>query len=136
MRKFAATACLALLLLGCERSFQNEAIYEGYTTSQWVEELSDDNADKRRKAAFVLGELGLSEAELTVPALAKAVPDPNVDVRLTALRSLEKLAPKASRYQGVVGRAMNDKDKEVLKQALRTYKAIEMAKPSALNGGG
>ena len=31
---------------------------------------------------------------------------------------------------------MNDKDKEVLKQALMSYKAIEMAKPSALDGGG
>ena len=30
---------------------------------------------------------------------------------------------------------MNDKNKEVVKQALKTYKAIEMAKPSALNGG-
>ena len=66
----------ALLLLGCERSFQNEAIYEGYTTSQWVEELSDDNADKRRKAAFVLGELGLSEAELTVPCSPRPCPTP------------------------------------------------------------
>jgi HEAT repeat protein len=135
MRKLAATACLALLLLGCERTFQNEAIYEGYTTSQWIEELSDDDVDKRRKAAFVLGDLGLTEADLTVPELVKAVKDPDAHVRITALKSLEKLAPKASRYEGAVGRAMNDKNKLVAKQAMKTFKAIEVARPSALNGG-
>jgi HEAT repeat protein len=135
MRKLAATACLALLLLGCERTFQNEAIYEGYTTSQWIEELSDDDVDKRRKAAFVLGDLGLTEADLTVPELVKAVKDPDAHVRITALKSLEKLAPKASRYEGAVGRAMNDKNKLVANQAMKTFRAIELARPSALNGG-
>jgi HEAT repeat protein len=135
MRKLAATACLTLLLLGCERSFRDEASYEGYTTSQWVEELSDDDVEKRRKAAFVLGELGLSEADLTVEPLGKACTDPDAHVRLVSLRSLEKLAPKAKKAEGAVGRAMSDKNKLVLKQAIKTFKAIEMAKPSALNGG-
>jgi hypothetical protein len=136
MRKLATAACLSLLLLGCEKSYQDEAMYEGYSTSQWVEELSDDNVDKRRKAAFVLGELGLTETDETVPPLAKACTDPDIQVRLAALRSLEKLAPKAKKAEGAVGRAISDKNKSVCKQAIKTYKAIEMAKPSALNGGG
>jgi HEAT repeat protein len=136
MRKFAATACLALLLIGCERTFQDPVIYEGMTTQQWVEDLSDENnVERRRKAAVVLGELGLSEAEETVEPLAKACSDPDLQVRLNSLRSLEKLAPKAKKAEGAVGRAMSDKNKTVLKQAIRTYKAIEMARPSALNGG-
>lgn len=136
MRKLAATVCLTLLLLpGCERSFRDEATYEGYTTSQWVEELSDDNVEKRRKAAFVLGELGLDEADDTVPALATACADPDIQVRLAALKSLEKLAPKARKASGAVGRAISDKNKLVCKQAIKTYKAIELARPSALNGG-
>jgi HEAT repeat protein len=136
MRKPVVTAFLALLLLpGCERSFQDEATYEGVTTSQWIELLTDDDVEKRRKAAFVLGELGLTEADETVPPLAQACSDPDVNVRLIALKSLEKLAPKAKKAQGAVGRAMNDKNKTVLKQAIKTFKAIEMAKPSALNGG-
>jgi hypothetical protein len=135
MRKLAATACLALLLLGCDRSFRDEATYEGYTTSQWVDELTDDDVEKRRKAAFVLGELGLDESDDTVPALAKACADPDAHVRLVSLRSLEKLAPKARKAEGAVGRAISDKNKLVMKQAIKTYKAIELAKPSGLNGG-
>jgi HEAT repeat protein len=136
MRKLAATACLTLLLLvGCERAFKDEATYEGLTTSQWVEDLSDDDVEKRRHAAIVLGELGLSEADETVPPLAKACSDPDVHVRYAALQSLEKLAPKAKKAEAAVGRAINDKHKAVVKQAIKTYKAIEMAKPSALNGG-
>jgi hypothetical protein len=137
MRNLAAAACLTLLLFGCERAFRDEASYEGYTTSQWADALSQDNQDveMRRKAAFVLGELGLSEADESVPALANACSDPDIHVRINALRSLEKLAPKAKKAEGAVGRAMNDKNKVVLKQALKTFKAIELAKPSALNGG-
>jgi HEAT repeat protein len=137
MRKLAATLCLTLMLLpGCERSFRDEATYEGYTTSQWIEELKDDDVAKRRKAAFVLGELGLDEADDTVPELAKACADPDANVRLMSLRSLEKLAPKAKKAEGAVGRAISDKNKLVLKQAIKTYRAIEMARPSPLNGNG
>jgi HEAT repeat protein len=132
MRKLTATACLALLLLGCGES---GATYEGYTTGQWCELAKDDDVERRRKAVFVLGELGLTEADETVPTLAGAVADPDPEVRRVALQSLEKLAPKAKKAQGAVGRAINDKNKAVLKQALQTYKAIELAKPSPLLGG-
>jgi HEAT repeat protein len=135
MRKLLATACLALLLLGCgEGSFHNEAMYEGYTTLQWCELAKDDDVEKRRKAVFVLGELGLTEADDTVPVLAQAVADHDANVRLRALQSLEKLAPQAKKAQGAVGRAMNDKNKVVMKQAMKTFKAIELAKPSPLSG--
>ncbi|HEX5272119.1 MAG TPA: HEAT repeat domain-containing protein [Gemmataceae bacterium] len=134
MRKLTATACLALLLVGCGR-MQEEASYEGLTTSQWIEELSNEDVNTRRKAAIVLGELGLTEAEQTVPALANACGDADTLVKIYALQSLERLAPKAKKAQNAVGRAMSDKHKVVLKQAMRTFKAIEMAKPSALNGG-
>ncbi len=136
MRKLAATACLALLLLtGCGKSFQDEASYEGLTTSMWIEDLHNEDVNKRRAAALALGELGPSEAEETVPELANACSDPDTEVKIYALRSLEKLAPKAKKAEGAVGRAMNDKNKKVLKQAIKTFKAIELARPSALNGG-
>jgi HEAT repeat protein len=133
MRKLIATACLCLLLLGCENSFREEASFEGVTTSGWIEQLKDGDLDQRRRAAEVLGVLGPTEADETVPALAGALTDPDAHVRLMALKSLEKLAPKAKKAQVAVGKAMNDKNKIIVKQALRTYKAIEMAKPSPLN---
>jgi hypothetical protein len=139
MRKLIAAACLALVLLailltGCDSTFQKEATYEGINTAGWVELVKDDDVEWRRRAAVVLGELGLTEADETVPALAGACSDPDTHVKLMALKSLEKLAPKGKKAQGAVSRAINDKNKLVMKQAIKTYKAIEMAKPSALNG--
>jgi hypothetical protein len=139
MRKLIAAACpamllLAMLLTGCDNSLQQEATYEGINTAGWVELVKDDDVEWRRRAAVVLGELGLTEADETVPALAGACSDPDAHVRLMALKSLEKLAPKARKAQGPVSRAINDKNKLVMKQAIKTYKAIEMAKPSPLNG--
>jgi HEAT repeat protein len=137
MRQLAATACLTLLLFGCDNLVREEASYEGYTTSQWAMLATDQDADveRRREAVAALGELGLSEADKSVPALKEAVADPDAHVRLLALQALQKLAPKAATAQPAVGRAFNDKNKAVVKQALKTYRAIEMAKPSGLNGG-
>jgi hypothetical protein len=140
MRKRIAVVCLALLLVGltllhagCENSFREEAVWEGVSTSGWVELLQDDDVEKRRKAAEVLGELGLTEADLTVRPLADALKDSDAHVRLMALKSLEKLAPKATKVQAAVGRAINDKNKIVAKQAMKTYKTLELAKPSPLS---
>jgi HEAT repeat protein len=135
MRKLAATACLALLLFGCgENGLHTEATWEGRSTSQWVQLAKDDDVEARRKAVTALGELGLTEASDTVPTLTEAVADPDPAVRLLALRSLEKLAPKASKAQPAVGKAINDKNKTIAKQAMKTLRAIEVAKPSPLNG--
>jgi HEAT repeat protein len=133
MRKLVLAACLALLPLGCD-SLHPEATYDGVTTSDWIEYLHDEtNTDRRVQAATALGELGLDEAGDTVPELAKAVGDPQPRVRLAALQSLQKLAPKARKAQGAVGRAISDKNKVVAKQAMKTFRSIELAKPSAIN---
>jgi HEAT repeat protein len=136
MRKLICTAGLALLLLGCENAIQGEAEYEGVPTSGWVALATDRTQDveRRRKAVKALGELGLTETDETVPALAEALTDPDEGVRYYSLLSLEKLAPKAAKAQPAVGRAMNDKNRAIAKQAIRVYRVIEMARPSALNG--
>jgi HEAT repeats len=142
MRKPVAAACLTLFLLGCDDlAFHKEATYQGRSTSEWISFTTPDNeVQLRRKAVKVLGELGLTETDQTVPALGKLVADSTADkdpiVRLLALKSLEKLAPKAKKAYGAVGRAMNDKVKPVSKQAMLTFKAIELAKPSAISDGG
>jgi hypothetical protein len=137
MHKFAATACLAFLMLGCDLVNREEPLYEGRTYDDWIQ-LSDVNQNEdvslRTKAVRILGELGPYEPDLMIPALAKVTTDPIPNIRLMALKELETLAPKAKKAQPAVGRAMSDKDKHVAKQAMKTYKAIEMAKPSALTG--
>jgi HEAT repeat protein len=135
MRKLAATACLTLLLLGCENNLTEEAMIEGLYTSDWVEQAKDDDVEKRRKAVEVLGQLGPTETDKTVPALIDALSDEDVQVRLLALRSISQLGGKARKAQPAVGRAINDKDKRVVKEAITVYRQLELAKPSALNGG-
>ena len=138
MRNFAAAACLAMLTLGCEHALREEPKYDGLTVSQWCQVATDQDEDveRRRQATEMLGNLGPEEADDTVPALTKAVADPDAHVRLLALRALGKLAPKARKAQPAVGRAINDKNKIIAKEAIKTYRLIELAKPSGLNGGG
>jgi hypothetical protein len=134
-RKFATAACLALMMLGCDNAFREEATYEGAPTSSWCALATDrdEDVERRRKAVEVLGELGMTEVDQTVPALKEAVTDPDAHVRLLALRSLGKLAPKATKAQAAVGRAINDKNKTVAKEAMKTYRLIELSKPSGIN---
>jgi HEAT repeat protein len=137
MRKLTTTACLALLMLGCDNSFREEATFEGAPTSSWALLATDrdEPVERRRKAVEVLGNLGLTETDRSVPALKEALTDPDPDVRILTLKALGKLAPKAGKAQAAVGRAFNDKNKYIAKEAIKTYKLIEMAKPSGLNGG-
>jgi hypothetical protein len=53
-----------------------------------------------------------------------------------SLKSLEKLAPKARKAQDAVSRTIKDKNKLVMKQAVKTFKAIEMAKPTSTSEPG
>lgn len=135
MRKLVATACLALLLLGCENPLREEAMIEGVSTSGWVEMAKDDDVEVRRKAVEVLGELGPTETDQTVPALAEAVADSDAHVRLLALRSIGRLGGKARAAQPAVGKAITDKNKIVAKEAMKVYRQLELSKPIALNGG-
>jgi HEAT repeat protein len=130
-----AAAALALALSGCERMIREETTLDGLTTSQWIERLEDEeDVEARREAAQKLGELGADEADLTVAPLIKAVHDADPLVRLYAIEALGQIGPKARRAATAVGRAVNDKDKRVMKAAIRVFRQLEMSKPSALNG--
>jgi HEAT repeat protein len=125
MRKLVVTACLALLLSGCESAFREEGEYNGVTTSQWIEQLHDENVEKRREAAQALGELGPPEAEQTAPELATATGDADRAVRFYAIRSIGKLGLKGAKpAKAAVARAINDPDKGVMKEAMRVYRQI------------
>ncbi len=133
MRKLVL-ACLILLPLGCQ-GYHEEASLNGLTTSDWVQVLQEDeDVEKRRTAAIVLGDFGTPEADLTVKPLATAVEkDADIGVRLNALKAIAKLGPKGRKAQGAVARALNDPHKVVQKEAMKTFKVLEMSKPSALN---
>jgi HEAT repeat protein len=136
MRKHVATAYLALLLLsGCESAFREEAVWEGGSTSYWVEMTKDEDLEKRRNAVKVLGELGPTEADQTVPALIETLKDDDDAVRYYSLTSLGKIGPvKARPAQSAVGKAIQDRHKQIRKEALKLYREIELAKPSPING--
>ena len=101
MRKFAATACLALLLLGCERSLQNEAILRGlYHQPVGGGIVRGQTRTSGARPPSSSASWVSPKPTQIVPALAQAVADPDPGVRLAALKSLEKLAPKARGIKG------------------------------------
>ena len=61
----------------------------------YVSRLDDVHAIVRRKAAAMLGRVGRDNASVILP-LIRAARDPDVDVRLAALRSLDQLLPAAT----------------------------------------
>ncbi len=134
MRTLLAAAAAFLFVAGCGDLGREEATLDGFTTSDWIEKAQSEDAEARREAVQKLGELGPDESDKTVPALMQALKDGDVEVRFYAVNSLGQLGPKAKRASSALGRAINDKDKRVSKAAMKVWKDIEMAKPSALNG--
>ena len=76
------------------QAIDNEAIYEGRTVEQWIEQLAHTDKEARRKAAYALGQLG-PEARQAVPALVKAADDKQLEVGWYALDALGRIGPRA-----------------------------------------
>jgi HEAT repeat protein len=74
-----------------------EPAYDGKTVAQWIVELSDltsGSENKRRRAAYALGRIGPA-AKAAVPALVKAVNDPNMEPRWYAVDALGRIGGDA-----------------------------------------
>jgi HEAT repeat protein len=124
---------VAVLFAGCIESDREEARYEGVPTSIWVLRMRDEDVAVRQEAARALGVLGPSELEETLTPLLEALQDPDPMVRYHALVSIGKLRPPARKASVAVGRAINDKDKRVVKAAIQVYRQLEVSRPSSLN---
>jgi hypothetical protein len=81
---------LSLLLFGCTP----EPRYKTLPASYWLQQMTHRDAANRYHAAYALGEMGPS-VHGALPALIKALDDPNVTVRWEAVKALARFGPAA-----------------------------------------
>jgi HEAT repeat protein len=109
---------------------KTEPVADGRTLSQWVAELKAAAPQVRNAAAYEIAGLG-PEAAPAVPALIKALDDPDPSVRFPVTVALREIGPAAEaavpRLKKMVDDEIND---EVAAGARRALKAI---KPEALS---
>lgn len=107
-----------------------EPVADGRTLSQWVADLKAAAPQVRNAAAYEISGLGPAAAP-AVPALIKALDDPEASVRFPVTVALREIGPAAEaavpRLKKMVDEEIND---EVAAGARRALKAI---KPEALS---
>jgi HEAT repeat protein len=109
---------------------KKEPVADGKTLSQWVADLKADAPQVRNAAAYEISGLGPAAAP-AVPALIKALDDPEPSVRFPVTVALREIGPAAEaavpRLKKMVEDEIND---EIAAGARRALKAI---KPEALS---
>jgi HEAT repeats len=81
---------VSLFLFGCAP----EPRYKTLPASYWLKQMTHRDAANRYHAAYALGEMGPS-VQGALPALEKALDDPNVTVRWEAVKALARFGPAA-----------------------------------------
>jgi 3-methyladenine DNA glycosylase AlkC len=107
---------------------QEEAIYNGKTVSQWVNELkSSKNSTGRSIAARSLARFG-PEAKAAVPALIEALKDEDKATRVSAASSLGQIGPAAKDAVPALIEAVKDKNVFVSSSAASALRQIQRKK--------
>jgi hypothetical protein len=88
--RYLVTVGVSLLLFGCNP----EPRYKTLPASYWLKQITHRDAANRYHAAYALGEMGPS-VQGALPALIKALDDPNVTVRWEAVKALARFGPAA-----------------------------------------
>ncbi len=91
----AAYLALLMCLAAPAQLRAAEMIYQGKTTTQWIELLKSNDPGMRLSAAWALGEIG-PHAVAAVPALIAVFTDQNTNARWNALEAVGKIGPGAA----------------------------------------
>jgi HEAT repeat protein len=113
MRYLLAVALLAPAS-GCAKAPPTMA--HGQPVEHWVQALHGRDAQARRKAVRVLGNVGPGDPAV-VAALARAAADPAPAVRREAVTALLKLGPAAGEALPALERLRTDPDPRVRRDA-------------------
>jgi HEAT repeat protein len=89
-----------------------------------VQAAADENAFVRWGVGRALRHLAPQEADRAIPALAGLASDPNLKVRLTAIRDLERYGPRAARAVKELTAAADRGDPSTRVAALRALVAV------------
>jgi len=106
-----------------------EPVSGGRTLSQWIADLNAQAPQTRNAAAYEIAGMG-PEAAAAVPALIKALDDPEASVRFPVTVALKEIGPAAKaavpKLRQMVDEELND---EIAASARRALKRID---PSAV----
>jgi HEAT repeat protein len=114
---------LAVVVGGCGGPAKPTQVHDK-PLAYWLETLRGSDAQARRKAVVVLGNVGAVD-DAIVPALIDAVRDRDPAVRREAMLALLKIGPEAEAAIPVLQEAARDKDAKVRQAAAAALKHIE-----------
>jgi HEAT repeat protein len=91
----------------------------------WIAALREPDAKLRKEAAFKLGNLGLTDPDLVVPALTGALKDTDAAVRREAILALVKCGAHAQEAEGLLAEMQRrDSDQQVRAFAGKALKSL------------
>ena len=131
---FIGVFCVCYLLaIGADGQDDLQAEYNQHPASHYVAQLSDDDAEVRRRAAYVLGRMG-APAEVAVPALAKALSDRQMETRWYAIDALGQFESQAAPAVPDIVKSLQStlNDKTVRRRGARTLGRIGKAAGDAV----
>jgi HEAT repeat protein len=124
MTKTISLLLLSILLLGCGPRIPDDFTVSGRTLDEWLEAQSDSQPEVRSRAARALSNVGPAVPEV-VPALIRALEDPDAGVRSQAALALLKFGPAAREAIPALEEAQSDSDESVRDLAGKALKKIE-----------
>ena len=124
MTKAIGSFLLLVLLLGCGPRIPDDFTVSGKTLDEWLEAQSDSQPEVRVRAVRALSNVGPVVPEV-VPALIRALEDPDAGVRGQAALALLKFGPDAKEAIPALEAAESDSDETVREWAGKALKTIE-----------
>lgn len=134
-----AASLLVFLLVGCadpappvDGGHQAEAD-QAFSDRRWLEALTSDSVEARREAALALGQVGRRTEAEAIPALQKALADPDAFVRLHAAAALGTIGPRAAATVPSLVERLADRDPMVADGAAKALGRLGAKASAALS---
>ena len=107
--------------------------YASRPASHYVEQLSDEDLEVRRRAAYILGRID-APAEIAVPALAEALSDRQMEIRWYAIDALGQFGAEAAPAVPAIVKSLEStlNDETVRRRGARTLGRIGAAADEAV----
>jgi hypothetical protein len=123
MTKQISLLLLLVLLIGCGPRIPDDFTVSGKTLDEWLEAQTDSRPDVRARAVRALSNVGPAVPEV-VPALVRALEDPDAGVRGQAALALLKFGPEAKEAIPALEEARGDSDETVRDLAARALEKV------------
>jgi HEAT repeat protein len=139
MNLCSASCLLLLAAIGLPRaaaqepSASSDASYDGQPASVYIEQLTSEDDNVRRRAAYILGQIG-PPANGAIPALATALTDGQMEIRWYAIDALGQFGPSAAEAVPAIIKSLEAKlnDATVRRRGARSLGCIGPASKAAV----